>query len=222
MSRSVFVKFFQIGGFRVSSLESCLNVEKIIRNIGLIYDTEDGLADFVRCFHSTWQAYEAFDSEHTKAIEQVLKHVVFSSSVERVDPEKTGAAVAYRNEDQFCEIRFHSVPFAVGHDRFRENIIAHELRHVWQFATNYEQSAELRLKLQQLIWESDAVRFAKNLIGKESNVPNLADFGLPCDESFDRLVDCWDRLTESERLDVLQLASGLASERRANVIAGNI
>lgn len=176
-------------------------------------DTQSGLAEFLDCLRYVW---EILDPELVKIIEGKLQRITYAAEAVFVDPEKKAVAAAWNLGGGCSELRVwaEGVSGSVRHCR---NTIAHELRHAWQFAVGWTSNTEMiRLALRCLA-EADATQFAEKAVGSESNFAALSKAGLPTDDDFDRLVDYWPELTVDERLDVLQLAAGLAMDRLASL-----
>ena len=173
-------------------------------------DTAAGLEQFVRCFEEIVAEYPP---DELAAVRDYLKEVEWRS--EPIVDEREALGIAKRNG----RIEFHAEKLNGGPDRHFRNSIAHELRHIWQFATNFDQSPEFRKKTTYLIWESDALDFAERF-DSESNFSELNQAGLPTDDEFDRLVSAWQILTPEMRLEVAGVAIALAGEVRAAAIRG--
>lgn len=183
---------------------------KIVELFEFEAETNEGQSDFIRCFEEVWHL--VLNANEREAISKLLTRVVWTINPERVSQRPPGLTVAI-TQDSGREVAFLAT-LLVGSDRNRLTIIAHELRHVWQFATNFAGSDRLRMMATRMAWENDAIEFAHKRVGKESNVPALVEHGLPYDDNFDRLVDAWGYLATDQQIDVLELAAGLAESNK--------
>lgn len=170
----------------------------------LIAGTQDNLQHFLTSFETVWWM---IPEEERNVISAKLKRVVWSNDPAAVDDQPPGLTIGI-TRDSGEEVAFLSS--RMTSDRGALNVIAHELRHVWQFATNFETHPYILKYAQHAAWESDARIYAENLVGAESNAPSLVFHDLPADEEFDYLVDTWQYLDASQRMQVLAFSEELA------------
>jgi hypothetical protein len=110
-------------------------------------------------------------------------------------------------------------------------VVAHELRHVWQHAVRFEDSASMKAHVyfmnKNLILEQDADDYARNLgfvMGESLRPAVMARaLGLPEDISFRTVAKAWDTLTPEKKDRLAEFMSSHAAGWRelSNAISGD-
>ncbi|QDV26665.1 hypothetical protein [Aureliella helgolandensis] len=186
----------------------------LIDNIPIEVRTQAGLHEFVRCFREVWGRLPEDDRF---AIATNLKAVEWRDMP--IDTTPYTLAITKRIDITQSRIEFDSIHFTGGPDCNYLNTIAHELRHAWQFATNFEASQALTIMAKRLCWEVDATDYALEYGGPESNFSELRAGTLPTDAGFDELANLWPCLTGEQRQEVLATVRGITAEAKQAAIA---
>jgi hypothetical protein len=185
------------------------------------------LAGDISCERETWCNYllfervwrwvwDALPAEFRGIVTDKLKRVVFTA--EPISPARAGGRAATRLSDGIAtaagEVFIHSA--ACSTTESAGYLLAHELRHVWQFATQYlagSPSADdfeaMREAWREMKKEADADLFAKRLGYRASYPkPQFAFRGWPIDGSFLAIARSWGYLSDAERSSLVERAGG--------------
>lgn len=187
-----------------------------------MWNTDANIDVFRRAFLHVWEVMPVECQEPIRescmnvAFERRLGDLITSNNVGSLN---VAAGVTYFRSDRKSEVAFQSSMCRESSYQGVCNIIAHELRHSWQHATNFQETVPIDelVKAQALrnAIEDDACQFAIDLGFSPESIWNLSH--IPDDAEFVSLLGSWGLLPPETRRTLTESAAAEAAGMRKSI-----